>query len=235
MRHTGCRVRAGAGLALAGMAALAASCSSGPSTSGTTSTTTTPTTTPASTSTTSASTTSTSRATTTTSRSTTTTTGGSGTASRCTTAQLHVSTIGGDAAAGNVSAIIGFVNAGSSACTLNGYPGVAALNAQGQQVAQAQRVPSGMLGGLHNGSTTPPVVTLGAGQTASAVVEGSDVPSGTATSCASYPSFLVTPPAETHSVTVAASTGGSGSSQGFPGCAPITVNPVVPGTSGNLG
>lgn len=138
-------------------------------------------------------------------------------------------------AAGNVSAIIGFVNAGSSSCTLNGYPGVAALNAQGQQVAQAQRAPSGMLGGLPNGSTTPPVVTLGAGQTASASVEGSDVPSGTATSCTSYPSFLVTPPNETHSVTITASAGGSGSSQGFPGCAPITVNPVVPGTSGRLG
>jgi len=226
------RVRLGAGLILAGVAALAASCSSSPSSNGTT---TTSSTTPASTSTTSASTTTTSSrsTTTTTSRSTTTTT--SATASRCTTAQLHVSVIGGDVAAGNVSAVIGFVNAGSGTCTLSGYPGVAALNAQGQQVAQAQRVPSGMLGGLHNGSTTPPVVTLAVGQGASAAVEGSDVPSGTATSCTSYPSFLVTPPNETHSVTVAASTGGSGSSSGFPGCAPITVNPVVPGTSGTLG
>ncbi len=134
-----------------------------------------------------------------------------------------------------MSAVIGFVNTGSSACTLSGYPGVAALNAQGQQVAQAQRVPSGMLGGLHNGSTTPPLVTLSAGQTASAAVEGSDMPRDTATSCTYYPSFLVTPPNETHSVSVAASTGGSGSSQGFPGCAPITVNPVVPGSSGSLG
>ncbi len=86
-----------------------------------------------------------------------------------------------------------------------------------------------MLGGLPGDSTSIPVVTLATGQSASAEVEGTDVPTGTDTSCPFYPSFLVTPPDETHSVTVKA---GAGGSNGFPGCSPISVNPVVAGTTG---
>jgi hypothetical protein len=117
---------------------------------------------------------------------------------------------------------------------MNGYPGVAALDAQGNQVVQARRQLTGMLGGLQNTGTPIPVVTLTPGQVASAEVEGTDNPIGTATTCTYYPSFLVTPPGETRSVQVAAGLAGS-STPGFPGCTPININPVVPGITGRLG
>ena len=134
---------------------------------------------------------------------------------------------GGGAGLGHRSQVLVFTNTGQSACTLTGYPGVAALDAQGAQVAQAVRTPSGYLGGLATGTTTPPTVVLAPGQAASAMVEGIDNPQNGATSCPSYPAFLVTPPNLTQSVTL-----GLTSSPAFPGCSPIQVHPVVPGTSG---
>jgi len=151
----------------------------------------------------------------------------------CQTKLLQISAVGSGAAAGNVGKTILFTNLNKIACSLSGYPGVAALDLQGNQVAQAMRQLSGMVGGLHNNATTVPVVTLAPGQVASAEVEGTDNPVGTATSCTYYPLFLVTPPGETQSVTVSVSLAGSNIS-GFPGCSPISVNPVVPGSTGRL-
>jgi hypothetical protein len=121
--------------------------------------------------------------------------------------------------------VIGFTNVSSATCTLTGYPGVAALNGNGSQVAQAQRV---------TGPQAPPVttVTLAEGQTASATVSGSDVPTGTATTCPYYaPSLLVTPPDLTRSVGVSV-TGSSFGTRGFPGCGGLSVTPVVQGITG---
>jgi Domain of unknown function (DUF4232) len=114
-----------------------------------------------------------------------------------------------------------------------GYPGVAALNANGVHVARAERRMNGMFGGVFVG-TTAPLVTLQSGQTASAEIEGGDHPVGSATSCPVYPRFLVTPPGDTHSVAITAGLAG-GDRPGFFGCVPIIVNPVVPGLSGSLG
>jgi len=69
----------------------------------------------------------------------------------------------------------------------------------------------------------PKEVTLVTGQSASAIVEGTDVPTGNATSCPSYPKLLVTPPNATESVVVNAV---------MPGCSPIEIHPVVPGATG---
>ena len=149
--------------------------------------------------------------------------------SACQNGNLAISEVSGGAAAGTVATIILFTNNGSPPCTLTGYPGVAALDSQGVQVAQARRALGGMLGGLQNGGTTPPVVTVATGQVASAAIEGTDNPAGTATSCPYYPSFLVTPPDQTQSTTV--SLGGTAA---FPGCSQIEVNPVVPGNTGKL-
>ena len=99
---------------------------------------------------------------------------------------------------------------------LQGYPGVAGLNAAGQQVTQAVRTPFTHVG-------PPSAISLAPGQTASAPVQGSDVPVGTATTCTSYPSLLVTPPNETHSQAVLAT---------LPGCNGLKVGPVVAGTTG---
>jgi hypothetical protein len=149
----------------------------------------------------------------------------------CQLTQLKVAPGTSGGAAGSVGQTITFTNISTTTCTMNGYPGVAALNAQGQQVIQAARRPTGMLGGLQNSADPIPVVTLAPGQVASAEVERSEDPVGTATSCVYYPSFLVTPPGETHSVTVSAGLAGS-TQPGFPGCSPIAIDPVVPGTTG---
>jgi Protein of unknown function (DUF4232) len=149
----------------------------------------------------------------------------------CGVAQLRIQAGEGGGAAGNVGQTVVFMNVGQTTCTMGGYPGVAALNARGNQVAQAVRHPTGMIGGLPNDSSPIPVVTLAPGQTASAEIEGSDLPPGTATTCVGYPAFLVTPPGETHSVRVAVPTVNN-SYGGFPGCYPISVNPVVSGDTG---
>lgn len=153
--------------------------------------------------------------------------------STCRINQLRISPGKAGAAAGNIGQTIVFTNVGESACIMTGYPGVAALDAQGHQVVQAQRRRSGMLGGLQNSGTPIPVVTLAPGQMASAEIEGGDNPIGAATSCPTYPSFLVTPPGETHSAQISAGVAGSGA-PGFQGCGTISVNPVVQGTTGSL-
>lgn len=117
-----------------------------------------------------------------------------------------------------------FTNPSTTTCVVSGYPGVAGLNAAGKQVVQAVRTKHGFIGGVPENQPIP-VVTLAPGQKASARVEGDDVTSGTQTSCPSYPSLLVTPPNTKTSIHV---------SSEMPGCIPIQVHPVVPGTSGTL-
>lgn len=125
---------------------------------------------------------------------------------------------------GHVALPLLFTNDGTATCTLSGYPGVAALDSSGAQVAQAQRTPQGYLGGLEGYSGGPlPVVSLAPGQTASAMVEGTDNPAGTATSCVTYAALLVTAPDTTTSVRV---------DSALPGCSALEVHPVVEGTSG---
>ncbi|MST32734.1 DUF4232 domain-containing protein, partial [Acidimicrobiaceae bacterium USS-CC1] len=69
--------------------------------------------------------------------------------------------------AGSTGAVLGhdgdylsFTNTGSQPCSLTGYPGVAALGANGQQILQATRTPNGHLGGLRPGNTIAPTVIL---------------------------------------------------------------------------
>lgn len=151
-------------------------------------------------------------------------------AAPCDASQLHVAALSAGAAGGSAGQAIGFTNVGSTFCSLSGYPGVAALNSEGQQVAQARRELSGMLGGEQGGR--PVVVNLAPGQTASAEVEGTDNPvADSQTSCTYYPDLLVTPPGTTQSVRIAVQLPGSVLA-GFPGCTPLRVNPVVPGNLG---
>jgi len=144
----------------------------------------------------------------------------------CTTSHLTISSGLSQGATGHISTVLLFANSGTTTCNITGYPGLAGLNASGTQVVQAQRTLRGFTGGLAQGATAPPVVDLTPNQTASALVEGTDVPTGNATSCPSYPAFLVTPPNETHSVQLSLASA-------FPGCSQIQIHPVVPGTSGS--
>lgn len=139
-----------------------------------------------------------------------------------------------DVALGNIGQAILFTNTSQITCTMSGYPGVAALNTHGGQAVQAIRLLSGMVGGLQNNFTAVPVVTLTPGQVASAEIEGTDNPVGAATSCPNYPAFYITPPDDFDTAFVYAGVVQGSTNPGFPGCSPISVNPVVPGTTGRL-
>jgi hypothetical protein len=153
-------------------------------------------------------------------------------APQCTDRQLSVSALKFEEGLSNAAEVLALKNISAHICTLNGYPGVAALDAHGDQVDQARRMLFGAYFGGQNTGSQPLTVPLGPGQVASATVDGSDNPVGTAP-CAYYPAFLVTVPDETHSITIAG-VGGVGPNvrQGFPGCSPLVVTPVVAGDSG---
>lgn len=137
----------------------------------------------------------------------------------CANGDLATATGRASAGMGHVGVVLVFTNTSAHACTLFGYPGVAALDAAGRQVSQAVRTRSGYLGG----SYALRQVRLAPGGKASTVVEGSDVPSGDATSCPTYPQLLVTAPGLTRSTPV---------STRMPGCSPLQVHPVVAGSAG---
>ena len=148
----------------------------------------------------------------------------------CHNGQIAVSGAGGGSGLGHQDQVILFTNQSQSTCALSGYPGVAGLDGQGDQAVQAQRTLGGYMGGLPPGATTPPNASLAPGQTASAKAEGTDNPVGSDISCPYYPVLLVTPPNLTDSVRVTVSELGT---NGLPGCSPIEVHPVVPGTTGD--
>jgi Protein of unknown function (DUF4232) len=121
--------------------------------------------------------------------------------------------------------VLVFTNTGAVPCGTRGYPGVAALNAGGAQIAQAARTTSGYLGGLGAGRAIPNV-TLPAGGAASAMVEALAFNASDGSACTAYAGLLVTPPDETHSVKLP---------WGSDGCSALQIHPMVPGTTGRLG
>jgi hypothetical protein len=144
-------------------------------------------------------------------------------AAECVLKQLAVTITGGDAGSTHRSRVVLFRNTGSAGCFLQGYPGVAALDAKGKQVDQAERTTAGYLGGLRSGK--PPRVSLAPGTTASAMVEATAATSS-GDSCTAYAGLLVTPPDETHSAKL---------TWGSDGCANLEIHPVVPGSTGSKG
>ena len=140
---------------------------------------------------------------------------------RCDIGDLKISTATSDAAAGHWGLILLFANTSSSTCHLQGYPGVAGLDGSGKQVTQARRTRSGYMGG--DSSASPLRISILPGSTASALVEGTNVPEGNTTKCPSYQGLLVTPPDETHSVHLSASANG---------CSGLEIHPVVLGSTG---
>lgn len=124
-------------------------------------------------------------------------------------------------AAGTIGQVILFKNVSGTSCVLHAFPGVAGLDSSGNQIAQATRVVN--LAPFTGSTASLPTVTLAPGDTASALVFGSDVPTGTATSCVNYAALLVTPPNAFQSVRVTTT---------LPGCAGLRVGPVYSGTTG---
>jgi Protein of unknown function (DUF4232) len=108
-----------------------------------------------------------------------------------------------------------FTNHSSSACTVQGYPGVAGLNGKGEQIAQATR--DGSVGDT---------LTLAPGGTASATVSSHDVarPGDFDQNCNSFDGGLaITPPNTSTTVHL------TDPADTLPDCE-LTVSAVVAGT-----
>jgi hypothetical protein len=143
------------------------------------------------------------------------------TLSACTTAQLQVTAGLSSGAAGTIGQVVLFENTSTTTCLLHAFPGVAGLDSSGNQLVQATRVVN--LAPFSGSTASLPTVQLTPGSTGSALVLGSDVPVGAATSCVTYAALLVTPPNALQSVHVDAS---------LPGCSGLRVGPVYAGTTG---
>ncbi len=140
----------------------------------------------------------------------------SGGPSPCLTNQLSISDKPASGGLSHAGIVLVFTNHGAP-CTLTGYPGVDGLRA-GAAVVHAERTLSGYLGGAKSTAT----VTLSAGRSASALLEGLDGPPA-GQKCASYTSLLVTPPNDRRSVPL---------NSRAPLCSP-QIHPVVAGGSGS--
>ena len=163
-----------------------------------------------STSTTAAKTTTTAKASTTTTKATTTTAPGP---ARCTASTLSVTAGASNGSAGHVNTPVIFTNTSSAPCTLNGYPGGAALDASGAQAAQATRT----------ATPGPTHLVVAPGGTASTIVINTSIPSGDETTCPTWSGLLVTPPNDTKSTKLTVQ---------LPGCNGFTVSAVVAGSNG---
>lgn len=121
-------------------------------------------------------------------------------AAPCAGADLSVTRTAWVGTAGHGGFALLFRNDSTTACTLTGYPGVAALTATGRQAAQATRTLHGyQQGGLPPGVSMPPTVALAPGQSAAAGLEWIENAGPGQASCPVYPAILVTPPNTTAS------------------------------------
>ncbi len=140
----------------------------------------------------------------------------------CTSATTQLTADPQQPANRNGATLLHFTNTSSHPCTTQGYPGVAVLNAAGQQQYQATREPAGYFGGLQPGQS-PPLVSLSPGHEATAILEVSDdYPNGNF--CPSAPALLVTMPGDTTSRKVPTK---------ISDCGTAAINPVLSGTTGS--
>jgi len=146
--------------------------------------------------------------------------GAAGAGTECTAAHLAIAYTdnkqirqGALAGMSHADAVVTFTNTGSASCRIQGYPGVAALNAAGQQIQQAARASGDKI----------PLVTLAPGQVASAEITGN---TASCTKLTSVPGLLVTAPDQRTSAHL-------GRYQSF--CVKsLGVGPVYPGNSAGL-
>lgn len=118
-----------------------------------------------------------------------------------------------DAGAGQRYLPVIFHNKGTAPCRLQGFPGVAGLDAKGKQIIEADR----------ETGFTPVAVVLGPGDVAAAVVHAGAVPVNAESCPPDYAGLLVTVPGDSGTVRLAV---------GLPSCAGLTVRPVRAGEAG---
>lgn len=146
--------------------------------------------------------------------------GAAGAGTECTAAHLAIAYTdnkqirqGALAGMSHADNVVTFTNTGSAACRIQGYPGVAALNAAGKQIQQAARATGVRI----------PLVTLAPGQVASAEITGN---TASCTKLTSVPGLLVTAPDQRKSTRL-------GRYESF--CVKsLEIGPVHPGNSAGL-
>jgi hypothetical protein len=134
----------------------------------------------------------------------------------CGIGQIAVSIQTSFVGAGSAAEELGFRNVSNHPCILQGYPGVAALDPQGHQIAQARR---------SDADQGPPTeVYLPPGKLAEALIGGSN---GSSSECGTFTrSFLVTAPNMTRSTHVVAMS--TSAALGVSDVCPISIGPVTP-------
>lgn len=132
-------------------------------------------------------------------------TAAAGAVRECGNEDVRVTSTANQGAAGHISLTLVFTNFSAHPCVLHGYPGASLLDAGGNDLLDAQRTLSGYSGGAV-GLSAPPKVVLKPKESASAVLEWTDVTSGSGANngCAvPKPATLaVTPPNTTRTTTL---------------------------------
>ncbi len=124
---------------------------------------------------------------------------------RCTAGQLKLAALAGTGAAGSIFSPVNVLNTSTSACSLDGRPGITLIGAmQGAQAAPLQTT----IRATGQGpvfAITPTMLTLSPGSVASAgfMVQSSDVPSDGEQTCPVVSSMEVTLPGVASSFTIA--------------------------------
>jgi hypothetical protein len=146
--------------------------------------------------------------------------------SRCQETQLDVHWAPAGVGLGHVGSLIVITNISSSTCRMTGYPTVKMTGGPSVVATVAKKTRNGYLGGLGGPNATVPIpdVTLRPhGGAASSLVEGGDVPVGTAVECVYYSKVSVTLPGLSP---------GYRFTSKFPGCVRPQVHPIVKGSHG---
>jgi hypothetical protein len=146
------------------------------------------------------------------------------TAVACSGTQLTPHVMVGLGGAGHWSSLIVVRNAGKVPCLVRGYPAVRIAVSARAPSAEVAETPRGFTGGLPLGAS-PPTVVLRVGETASAIMEGTDVPTGTATTCPTYPSYAIIVPGQRRAVTI---------DEAIENCSGVAVHPFVVGFNGSF-
>lgn len=141
--------------------------------------------------------------------------------SPCRTSQLTVTPTNSSAAAGTVGVYLRFVNHGSQACELRGWPTVAGVTASGVATA-ARRDPVGYLPFPNLPIQT---VRLRPGNDAFSSLSGSDVSGSGGTCPPSYHTLQVAPPGDSEHVALSAFV--AWYNRDLPACAGLVVSPIV--------
>jgi hypothetical protein len=120
------------------------------------------------------------------------------TTTACPVSALSAKLVGTEGGAGVIEMTVALQNAGTTTCTLQGYPGLLLIGSGGTQLAT--HVSDG--GPLAFESVAPTLVSLAAGQSAYFNIGVSDVPSSSEPDCPSATSLQVIPPGDANHLLV---------------------------------